>query len=76
MAPDKTSNPQTDRQTLFSSLLQSPGSSMSVWFVFLFSGGIVFAVYYARIGYLRLRLLVWSVDGGGFSSNLHPVQVS
>lgn len=52
MAPDKTSNSQTDSQTLFSSLLQSLGSSISVWFLFLFCGGIIFAVYYARIGYL------------------------
>lgn len=52
MAPDKTSDSKSDDQTLSNIFLKSFGSSLSIWSLFLFAGGTVFAVYYARIGYL------------------------
>jgi hypothetical protein len=52
MAPERTSSANAERETLSFATLKSLVSGLSVWFLFLFSGGVVFAVYYARIEYL------------------------
>jgi hypothetical protein len=51
MAPNNGSNNEALNET-HSTLLKSLVSGISAWFLFLLSGGVVFTVYYARIGYL------------------------
>jgi hypothetical protein len=49
---NESSDSKRDKAAFPESIAQLLSSGAALWFVFLLCGGVVFAVYYARIGYL------------------------